>query len=144
MTWRRAGRFYKHDIDSETAVNLLAQLGKNLLAILGVSAATPLVVSACASLMKTVPGAGTIAGGLLQGIVQALITRWIGAVFIEYFQDESVRGADSLAAMARKKWEHVTSVRELARLVAAARSGWSTNEEADDRGDTERGGNDRK
>jgi small GTP-binding protein len=137
-------RVYKHDIDSETAVNLLAQLGKNLLAILGVSAATPLVVSACASLMKTVPGAGTIAGGLLQGIVQALITRWIGAVFIEYFQDESVRGADSLAAMARKKWEHVTSVRELARLVAAARSGWSTNEEADDRGDTERGGNDRK
>ncbi len=125
-------RVYKHDIDSETAVNLLAQLGKNLIAILGVSAATPLVTSACASLLKTVPGAGTIAGGLLQGVVQALITRWIGVVFIEYFQNESVRGADSLAAMARKKWEHVTSVAELAKLVAAARGGWSTKDQDDD------------
>lgn len=115
---------YQHSIDSETAVNLLSQLGKNLLAILGVSAATPLIAGAVASLLKTVPGAGTIAGGLLQGVVQALITRWIGAVFIEYFENESVRGEDSLAIVARKKWDHLTSVQELAKLVAAARHGW--------------------
>ena len=72
---------YRQDIDIDAAVKLLGELGKNLLAILGVSAATPAVASVVASLLKSVPGAGTIAGGLLQGIVQALITRWIGAVF---------------------------------------------------------------
>ena len=65
-------KVYRQDVDFEVAVNLLGQLGKNLLGILGVTAATPAVTAAVASLLKTVPGAGTIAGGVLQGLVQAL------------------------------------------------------------------------
>ena len=50
-----------------------------------------------ASLLKTVPGVGTIAGGFLQGLVQALVTRWIGGVFIEYFSDEMRQPEGGLA-----------------------------------------------
>ena len=77
---------YRQDVDFKMAATLLGQLGKNLIAILGVSAATPAVVSGVATLLKTVPGAGTIAGGVLQGVVQAIVTRWIGAIFVEYFR----------------------------------------------------------
>ena len=122
-------RVYRQDVDLEVAVSLLGQLGKNLLAILGVSAATPVVAAAVASLLKTVPGAGTIAGGLLQGIVLALVTRWIGAVFIEYFKNQMHEPAGGLADLARKQWERLTTAAELRRLVQAARS----RSEEDDR-----------
>ena len=55
---------------------------------LGAQGATVAVSAVVASLIKAVPFAGTIAGGVLQGAVQALITKWIGAVFIEYFRNE--------------------------------------------------------
>ena len=92
-------KVYHQDVDFQVAVNLLGQLGKNLLGILGVSAATPAVTAAVASLLKTVPGAGTIAGGVLQGLVQALITRWIGAVFITYFKSEMKQPEGGLASL---------------------------------------------
>jgi len=115
------GRIYRQDIDLQAAIKLLGQLGKNLISILGVSAATPAVVAAVASLLKTVPGAGTIAGQLLQGIVQALITRWIGAIFIEYFKNEMQQPEGGLTSLARREWERLTTISELRRLVTEAR-----------------------
>jgi hypothetical protein len=114
-------RVYHQDIDVDVAVRLLGQQGKNLLGVLGTSAATPLVASSVASLIKGVPGVGTIAGGLMQGLVQAVIARWIGAIFISYFQNEMREPPGGLAGLARREWERVTSVNELRRLVQAAR-----------------------
>ncbi len=114
-------RVYHQDVDINVAVNLLGQLGKNLISILGASAAAPAVGAFVASLLKTVPGIGTIAGGMLQGVVQAVVTRWIGAVFIHYFRNEMREPIGSLASMARKEWERITSVGELRKLVQTAR-----------------------
>jgi hypothetical protein len=114
-------KVYHQDVDFEVAINLLGQLGKNLLGILGVSAATPAVTSAVASLLKTVPGAGTIAGGVLQGLVQALITRWIGAVFISYFRNEMKQPEGGMAGLARREWQKLTTTAELKKLVQSAR-----------------------
>ena len=48
---------------------------------------------------------------MLQGIVQAVVTRWIGAVFIEYFQDEMVReNKTALTSLARREWEQLTTL----------------------------------
>lgn len=116
------GRIYRQDIDLQAAVTLLGQLAKQLLAILGVTAIGPAIAAAVASLLKTVPGIGTIAGGLLQGIVQALITRWIGAVFIQYFRNEMQTTESGLATVARKEWERLTTLDELRRLVQMART----------------------
>ena len=115
------GRVYRQDVDANVAINILAQLGKNLIAILGVNAAAPLVTSAVASLLKTVPIAGSIAGGALQGLVQALVTRWIGAVFIEYYKSEMQMPADGLANLARREWQKLTSPTELVKFVQQAR-----------------------
>jgi len=114
-------KVYKQDVDLDTASSLIGELGKNLIAILGATAITPMVTTGVASLLKTVPGAGTVAGGLLQGTVQAVVTRWIGAVFIQYFRDEMQTPTGGLAALARRKWAEVTSVNELRKLVQAAR-----------------------
>ncbi len=123
-------RVYRQEIDLEAAVNLVGQLGKNLIGILGVSAATPAVTSAVASLLKTVPGAGTIAGGALQGVVQAVITRWIGAVFIVYFKNEMQQPEGGLASLARREWHRVTRADELRKLLKSARKlGTATNDE---------------
>jgi len=113
-------KVYHQDVDFEVAVSLLGQLGKNLLGILGVSAATPAVTAAVASLLKTVPGAGTIAGGVLQGLVQALITRWIGAVFISYFKHEMRQPEGGLASLARREWQRLTTAAELKTLLQSA------------------------
>ena len=51
-------------------------------------------------MIKAVPGAGTIAGGILQGIVQAIVTRWIGNVFISYFKNEMCAPPGGMAAIA--------------------------------------------
>ena len=116
------GRVYRQELDLNMAVNLLAQLGKNLIAILGVNAATPAVTMAVASLLKTIPVAGTIAGGALQGLVQALVTRWIGAVFIGYFQAEMKLPPEGLANLARREWQKLTSPAELLKFVQQARA----------------------
>ena len=114
-------RVYRQDIDTDVAVSLLGQQGKNLLAVLGTSVATPAVAQGVASMLKTVPGIGTVAGGVLQGIVQALVTRWIGSVFIVYFRNEMREPPGGMAALARQEWDRVTSVAELRKLVQAAR-----------------------
>ena len=72
-------------------------------------------------LLKTVPFAGTIAGGALQGLVQALITKWIGAVFIEYFRNEMQTPEGGLSGLARRQWEVVTTADEIRKLVQTAR-----------------------
>lgn len=120
---------YRQDIDLDAAKTLLGELGKNLIAILGISAATPAIASCVASLLKTVPGAGTIAGGLLQGIVQAIVTRWIGAVFIAYFREEMQQPEGGLTGLARREWERITSVNELRKLVEMARKHMSEETE---------------
>ncbi|HZL88988.1 MAG TPA: DUF697 domain-containing protein [Pirellulaceae bacterium] len=113
---------YRQPLDFNAAVTLLAQLGKNLVAILGVNLAAPAVTAVVASLLKgTVPLAGHFAGGLLQGIVQALVTRWIGAVFIGYFKAEMQMPAEGLANLARREWQRLTSPAELIKLVQQAR-----------------------
>jgi small GTP-binding protein len=125
-------RIYRQEADTDVAVKLLGELGKNLLAILGTSAALPAVTAAVGSLLKTVPGAGTIAGGALQGIVIALVTRWIGAVFIEYFRREMESPEGGLTGLARRQWDRVTSVAELRRLISAARNRWLDTKEAEE------------
>jgi len=122
-------KVYRQDIDLNVATSMLGQLGKNLIATLGISAATPAITSIVASLLKAVPGIGTIAGGLLQGIVQALITRWIGAVFIHYFKNEMQEPEGGLAALARREWQKLTSVDELRKLVQAARKHLTSDDE---------------
>jgi len=114
-------RVYRQEIDFDIAVNMLGQLGKNLIAILGVNAAAPAVTAAVASMLKTVPIAGTIAGGALQGIVQALVTRWIGAVFIGYFKAEMKLPPEGLANLARREWQKLTSPGELVKFLQQAR-----------------------
>lgn len=79
------------------------------------------MTSVAASLIKTVPFAGTIAGGVLQGAVQALITKWIGATFIEYFRNEMQAPEGGLASLARRQWEALTTVDEIRKLVQTAR-----------------------
>jgi len=112
-------RVYRQNVDADTVVNLLAQLGKNLIAMLGVTAATatPVVSSAVATSLKTVPGIGTLAGGLLQGLVQAVVTLWIGRVFVAYFKQEMRPPAGGLVELAREKWREVTRPEQIRKLI---------------------------
>ena len=87
----------------------------------GCPSATVAVTAVVASLIKSVPFAGTVAGGVLQGAVQALITKWIGSVFIEYFRNEMQSPEGGMSGLARREWEKVTKVDELRRLVQTAR-----------------------
>lgn len=115
-------KVYRQPIDINSAITLLAQLGKNLVAILGVNLAAPAIVSAVASLLKgTLPIAGQIAGGALQGIVQALVTRWIGGIFVEYFKTEMQLPSEGLSNLARREWQKLTSPAELLKFVQEAR-----------------------
>ena len=115
-------RVYRQPLDFDIAVNLLSQLGKNLIAILGVNAAAPMLTAALASLLKTVPIAGTITGGALQGIVQALVTRWIGLVFMDYLKSEMKMPPDGLANLARRQWQQLTSPTELVKFLQEAKA----------------------
>lgn len=111
------GRVYHQSISVETAVRMIRELGKNLLASLGATAATPAVAAIVASSLKVVPGVGTLAGGVLQGLTQAIVTRWIGRVFMEYFRNEMKEPKGGLDALARIQWKEITQPAELARLV---------------------------
>ncbi len=112
---------YNQKVDLDTASKWLSEMGKNLVGVLGAQGATVAVTAIVASLIKTVPFAGTIAGGVLQGAVQALITKWIGAVFIDYFRNEMQTPEGGLSGLARRKWEIVTTVDEIRKLVQTAR-----------------------
>ena len=57
--------------------------------------------------------------GALQGLVQALVTRWIGRVFCDYFRGEMQQPTSGWAGLAREKWNEVTRPAELAQLVKA-------------------------
>jgi uncharacterized protein (DUF697 family) len=113
---------YQQKVDLETARRWLNEMGKNLVGILGVNIAAPAVASIVGSMIKTIPVAGTLAGGLIQGIVQALLTKWIGAVFTEYFRNEMRATEGGLAGIARRQWEQITTADELRRLIQVARS----------------------
>jgi uncharacterized protein len=108
---------YQQRITADTIVTLLGQLGKNLVAMVGVTAATPAVAAGIGSLLKTVPGIGTIAGGALQGVVQALVTRWIGKVFCQYFRREMQPPPGGLAEIARREWTLLTQPEQLRKLI---------------------------
>lgn len=112
---------YQQKIDLQTAAKWINEMGKNLIGVLGAQGASVAVTSIMASLVKTVPIAGQIAGGILQGTVQALITKWIGAVFIEYFRNDMQAPEGGLAGLARREWEKLTTVDELQRLLSNAR-----------------------
>src|SRR3954453_20929837 len=112
---------YGQKIDTDTIVKLLGELGKNLVAMVGATAAAPAIAAAVGSMLKTVPGIGTIAGGVIQGLVQALMTRWIGGVFCEYFRNEMQPPPGGLAEMARRQWEEVTRPEQLRKLIQMGR-----------------------
>jgi hypothetical protein len=112
---------YRQRIDADTIVTLLGQLGKNLVAMVGASAAAPALALAIGSLLKTVPGVGTITGGILQGLVQALVTRWIGRVFSEYFRHQMQPPPGGLAELARREWAEVTRPEQLKKLIQMGR-----------------------
>lgn len=118
---------YQQKVDLETASKWLGEMGKNLVGMLGAQGATLAATAVGASLLKTIPFAGTIAGGALQGVVQALITKWIGAVFIEYFRNEMQQPEGGLSGLARRQWEKVTAVDELRKLVQTARDKLGTD-----------------
>ncbi len=112
---------YQQKVDLDTASKWLGEMGKNLISVLGVNAAAPAVASIVGSMLKTVPVAGQLAGGALQGAVQALITKWIGAVFIEYFRNEMQTPLGGMTGLARRQWEQVTQISELRKLLVHAR-----------------------
>jgi small GTP-binding protein len=112
---------YGQRIDADTIVTLLGQLGKNLVAMVGATAAAPALGAGIGSLLKTVPGIGTIAGGVVQGLVQALVTRWIGRVFCEYFRNEMQPPPGGLAELARRQWAEVTRPEQLKKLIQLGR-----------------------
>jgi len=114
-------KVYRQPIDMNIATNLLAQLGKVFITVVGVGAAAPAIAAVIGSLLKSVPIAGTIAGGAIQGLTQAFVTRWVGSVFIGYFQTEMQQQPTGLANVARQEWQKLTTPTELLKFVQTAR-----------------------
>jgi hypothetical protein len=105
-------------------------MSKVMLGSLGVQGPSVALGALTASLLKTIPFAGQFAGGMLQGVVQALITKWVGSVFIEYFRNEMQLPEGGLAALARRQWEQLTTADELRKLIATAREKLAQKEPA--------------
>ena len=122
-------RTYQQPIDTDTAVQMLEGLGKSLVATVGATIATPAAATAVGTLLKTVPGIGTITGGLLQATVQALVTRWIGNTFVEYFHQEMRPPPGGLAELARQEWTQLTTADAIRQLVRAGRDKWNRADE---------------
>jgi len=120
-------RVYGQPLDADVAVKMLAQLSKNLLAMLGATAAAPVAASLLGSMLKTVPGVGTLAGGVIQGLAQALITRWVGNVFVRYLQNEMNAPPGGLVEVARAEWRELTKPESLRRLISIGREQIGTN-----------------
>jgi hypothetical protein len=117
---------YQQKVDLQTASVWLTQMGKNLIGFLSAQAAVA-ATAIVASLIKAVPIAGTIAGGVLQGAIQALITKWIGSVFIEFFRNEMQTPEGGLTSLARRQWEAVTTADEIRKLLQTAREKFAGN-----------------
>ncbi|MEI7774818.1 MAG: GTP-binding protein, partial [Verrucomicrobiota bacterium] len=114
MTYELA-QVYGQSITFDAAAKLFREVGKSLVGVIGTAAILPTV----ASTLKSVPGVGTITGGVLQGLVQALIARWAGAVMTEHFRNGMNPREGSMAELARVKWEEVTQPTALAALIKA-------------------------
>lgn len=112
---------YQQKVDWQMAAKWLNEMGKNLVGVLGATGASVAASAIIASTIKSIPFAGTIAGGMLQGTIQALITKWIGAVFIEYFRNEMQAPEGGLTGLARRQWEKVTAADELRKLLSSAK-----------------------
>jgi len=125
-------RVYKQPIDADMVVKMLEQLGKNLVAMVGATAAAPAIASGIGAMLKTVPGIGTLAGGLVQGTVQALVTRWIGNVFQKYFQEEMKAPPGGLAELARQQWQQLTQPESLRKMIQIGRRELSVTSTAED------------
>lgn len=115
------GKIYRQPMDLDIATNLAAQLGKVFITVVGVGAAAPAIAAVIGGLLKSVPIAGTIAGGAIQGLTQAFVTRWVGSVFIHYFQTEMQQQPSGLANVARQEWQKLTTPTELLKFVQTAR-----------------------
>jgi hypothetical protein len=85
-----------------------------------------------ASLLKTVPGVGTLAGGLVQGLVQALVTRWIGNVFVEYLRNEMKPPAGGLAEVARNEWSRLTTPESLRKVISLGREHFRRTDQSEE------------
>lgn len=110
-------KVYRQEIDLKTAEQMLKEMSKNLVGILGANAVTPMIGSMIGSALKSVPGIGTLTGGAIQGLTQALVTRWIGRVFIEYFKAEMRPPKGGLSGLARRQWEQVSKAKEIADMA---------------------------
>jgi uncharacterized protein (DUF697 family) len=110
-------RVYRQEVDLGTAEQMLKEMSKNLVSVLGAHAVTPAIGSIIGSALKSVPGVGTLTGGAVQGLTQALVTRWIGRVFIEYFKNEMQAPRGGLGALARRKWDQVSQAKEIADMA---------------------------
>lgn len=120
---------YKQKIDAETIIEMLSQLTKSLIVLLGASAAAPAIVGSIGSMLKMIPGVGYIAGGLLVGLSQALVTWWIGRVFMQYFRNEMKPPPGGLAELARREWNELTRPEQLRKLIVAGRQKLENEEE---------------
>jgi uncharacterized protein len=103
------GRVYRQDVDPAAIEKMLGEL-KRVAATMGTA-------SLAASAIKSFPGMGTLAGGAMQGLTQALMARWVGKIFIEYFRHDRKPPEGSLEALARAQWEGVTKPVELDLLI---------------------------
>ncbi len=110
-------KVYRQPVDLDMASRLVGELAKQLLSVLGASMVTPALGTLVATALKAVPGVGTLAGGALQGLVQALVTRWIGQVFIVYLRSEMHEPPQGWAGLAREQWAALTRPAELAQFV---------------------------
>lgn len=103
------GRVYRQDVDLASLEHILGEL-KRVAAAMGAA-------SLGASAIKSFPGMGTLAGGVIQGLTQALLARWVGGVLIELFRNDMAAPEGSLEALARAQWQAVTKPVELDRLI---------------------------
>jgi small GTP-binding protein len=110
---------YNQEIDLKTAEQMLKEMSKNLVGILGSHAVTPIIGTTIGSALKSVPGIGTLTGGAIQGLTQALVTRWIGLVFIDYFKNEMRPPKGGLPGLARRQWGQVSQAKEIADMALA-------------------------
>lgn len=120
-------RVYGQPMTLDAAGKLCRELGKNLVGVIGTAAIVPTVAATVASALKSVPGVGTLAGGALQGVVQALIARWVGVVMCEHFRSGMKPREGSIAELARAKWTEVTQPSALAAHLKASLTHLSTS-----------------
>ncbi|GIW93844.1 MAG: hypothetical protein KatS3mg110_1885 [Pirellulaceae bacterium] len=113
-------------LDMNAAATLLKQMAASLASTLGVSIVTPALLSIVGSLLKSIPGAGTLAGGALQAVVQLLLVRWVGRVATRYYEQEYLGQQRSLAELAAEEWKQITAAASLRKLVAEYREGRQT------------------